>query len=181
MANCKTSSRFLIVRSLLAILLLHLTTPVLGRPRHHGHHHRHPERSIDPATTCRNEAYQYVCLTSVARSRLADSDHSPFDYSVKPRQDPNAPLCPIQPDALAVVETRDLLMGRQVTQEQDYSCGPDRPCRNGSFHPTRRPIRPVAGLIMMLIPGTTRGLLSQGDGVVQLRPRCLRHQWTVAQ
>ncbi|KAL2259976.1 hypothetical protein VTK26DRAFT_6171 [Humicola hyalothermophila] len=78
-------------------------------------------RTTTDHTVCRNEAYH------------------PFDYAVKLRPDPQAPLCPVEAvqhdNTLAGMHARDLLMGRQVTQEQDYSCGPDRPCRNGACCP----------------------------------------------
>lgn len=50
--------------------------------------------------------------------------YSPFDYSVKPARSPSEPIC-------AVVDTRDLLLTRQATEQEDYSCGEGRPCRNG--------------------------------------------------
>ncbi|KXH60222.1 glycosyl hydrolase family 18, partial [Colletotrichum salicis] len=46
-------------------------------------------------------------------------------------QDRNLPLCPTSVE-LAAIQTRDLLLGRQVTQEQDYSCNEFRPCGNGA-------------------------------------------------
>ncbi|TDZ15172.1 Endochitinase [Colletotrichum orbiculare MAFF 240422] len=72
-----------------------------------------PSKAELATTTCRNEAYH------------------PFDYSVKPAQDRNLPLCPTSVE-LAAIQTRDLLLGRQVTQEQDYSCNEFRPCGNGA-------------------------------------------------
>ncbi|KAK2015704.1 hypothetical protein LZ32DRAFT_689406 [Colletotrichum eremochloae] len=67
-------------------------------------------------TTCRNQAYH------------------PFDYSVKPRQDESLPLCPTNVE-LAAIQTRDLLLGRQVTEQQDYTCNEFKPCSNGACCP----------------------------------------------
>jgi hypothetical protein len=48
---------------------------------------------------------------------------SPFDYSAKSRGTENAPICDAE-------SPNDALLPRAVTDE-DYSCGPNKPCSNG--------------------------------------------------
>ncbi|KAK0736846.1 glycosyl hydrolases family 18-domain-containing protein [Apiosordaria backusii] len=62
-----------------------------------------------------------------------------FDYSAKPRRDQqheNLPFClPTEQRHEASSEANSLLLGRQVVGGDDYSCAPDRPCRNGACCP----------------------------------------------
>lgn len=67
-----------------------------------------------------------VCLSFSILIRV----DSPFDYSVKPARPHNQPVCPKNSD-LAAAYARDVLLGRQVTQQEDYSCSETKPCSNG--------------------------------------------------
>ncbi|KAL3423877.1 glycosyl hydrolases family 18 protein, partial [Phlyctema vagabunda] len=53
----------------------------------------------------------------------------PLDYSVKPARLPNAPVCE------APLSSLNPIFGRQVTQEDDFSCSESKPCRNGACCP----------------------------------------------
>jgi hypothetical protein len=56
--------------------------------------------------------------------------HRVFDYSAKRRSDLALPVCgPEDGTSLAHAEL-SAIFARQ-TVDDDYSCGPDRPCRNG--------------------------------------------------
>ncbi|KAK7910554.1 hypothetical protein PG985_013035 [Apiospora marii] len=86
--------------------------------RHAALHGRaHLQKSSQPflRDTCLNEAYD------------------PFDYSVKPARH-NQPVCPKHSE-LASAYARDVLLNRQVTQQEDYSCSETKPCSNGACCP----------------------------------------------
>ncbi|KAK7955358.1 glycosyl hydrolases family 18-domain-containing protein [Apiospora saccharicola] len=88
-----------------------------GRAHHDHAPHQAPKLPQRlPSDTCLNEAYD------------------PFDYSVKPARPHNQPVCPKDSD-LAATYARDVLLGRQVTQQEDYSCSETKPCSNGACCP----------------------------------------------
>ncbi|KAK5654041.1 hypothetical protein OQA88_7719 [Cercophora sp. LCS_1] len=111
MATARSSNSYLSFRLLVFLLSFILPfSEVAALPA--------PYPLPSPANTCRNLAFH------------------PFDYAAKLRRDANLPVCPVGSDpSLAAVQARDLLLGRQVTQEQDYSCSETRPCRNGACCP----------------------------------------------
>lgn len=79
----------------------------------------------------------------------------PFDYSAKTRQDYELPVCSVEDSHLIARGNSDVpplisdgepvigqtsanfLFGRQVVGGEDYSCGPDRPCKNGACCPKK--------------------------------------------
>ncbi|KXH59987.1 glycosyl hydrolase family 18 [Colletotrichum salicis] len=118
MALVHAFARSIAARTLILIFSLHLLLPVLALPSHkHGHSQLHQRSVVSSKKTCLNEAY------------------APFDYSAKPARDRNLPVCP-KNSSLAAVHARDLLLGRQVTQQTDYSCSETKPCGNGGLSST---------------------------------------------
>ncbi|KAK4200452.1 killer toxin subunits alpha/beta [Triangularia verruculosa] len=102
------------------VLSVSIASNVLAFPHINKFHdeHAYPELS-SPQATCRN-AIGF------------------FDYSAKIRQDlnENLPFClPAEQEYEASSEAKSLLLGRQVVGGDDYSCAPDRPCRNGACCP----------------------------------------------
>jgi chitinase len=53
---------------------------------------------------------------------------------VKPKRSPADSIC-LDDDVSAAIATRDLLLGRQVTEQDDYTCSETKPCRNGACCP----------------------------------------------
>ncbi|KAJ6785998.1 hypothetical protein PWT90_07634 [Aphanocladium album] len=67
---------------------------------------------------------------------------SPFDYSAKNRRDDELPVCSADNLTLdngisSIGQSELSLFGRQVVGNTDYTCGPDRPCKNKACCPKK--------------------------------------------
>lgn len=63
-------------------------------------------------------------------SKPGTDDHSPFDYSAKPKRSEAAPVCDSKVHAAE-------LFARQTQTDDDYSCSESKPCRNGACCPKK--------------------------------------------
>ncbi|EKG15792.1 Chitin-binding type 1 [Macrophomina phaseolina MS6] len=101
------------MRSLTLFLIAGLASAF---PHSHGHSHSlfHSSATKDNGNTCRNPTSYY-------------------DYSAKSRRDEALPICPAEQTSAAV--DANSLFARQVVGGEDYSCAPDRPCKNGACCP----------------------------------------------
>lgn len=94
-----------------------------------------------------------MTLLAIISLRAKADVFRPFDYSAKTRQDYELPVCsdedsqsiaransdvpPLTNDGVNIIGqvSTDFIFGRQVVGGDDYSCGPDRPCKNGACCP----------------------------------------------
>lgn len=97
-----------------------------------------------------------------------NQENSPFDYSAKKRSDELLPVCPQVDSVLSASQELAAIFSRQVVNDDDYSCGPDKPCRNGKFSSGNLSFGRVQ-FTGMNLHDSLRRLLSQGHGILQLR------------
>ncbi|KAI1505939.1 hypothetical protein F5X99DRAFT_404485 [Biscogniauxia marginata] len=69
------------------------------------------------------------------QNQICRREVSMFDYSAKNQSDKEIPICSQAGDTSEASIELSSLFARQVVNDDDFSCAPDRPCRNGACCP----------------------------------------------